>query len=187
MKVKNIIKFVGLTTTHLLFVSLLVVGFFFEATHSVDVNNRTLVSTEFNILNINTIIITALCTTYALLLLPWILYFMRFDKKSGLQYFSVYPMTGKYIGKVVAVLLTALNLLTGITFYIIYIIYISNVGKYALHAESQLAVLTMLCCAIIFWGGTYLIYGSLYGVRRFKDIIKRKRERRKLRKQQNGY
>jgi hypothetical protein len=51
-------------------------------------------------------------------------------------------------------------------------------------AESQLAILTMLCFAIIFWGGTYLAYGSVYGAKRLKNIIKRKREKRKARREQ---
>ena len=181
MNAKNIIKFAGLAATILLFISLLFVGFFFEATH-ITVND-TLETSAFSILNVNTIVITTLCTAYALLLLPWILYFMRFDKKSGLQYLSIYQMTGKRAGKVAAVALTILNLLTGIAFYIVYVIYVSSTSR-EISEECHLSIVTMLCCAIVFWGGTYLIYGSLYGVRRFKEIIRKKRERRKARKQQ---
>ena len=183
MNAKHIIKFAGLAATILLFVSLLFVGFFFEATHTTV--SDTFETSAFNILNVNTIVITTLCTAYALLLLPWILYFIRFDKKSGLQYLSIYPMTGSRVGKVAAVALTILNMLTGIAFYIVYMMYVGSSSR-EITEESHLSMLTMLCCAIVFWGGTYLIYGSLYGVRRFKEIIRKKRERRKARKQQQS-
>jgi hypothetical protein len=185
MKIINIVKYGGLTVVSLLFVSLLAVAFCFEATHEVsDTASSILTPTDFNILQVNTVLVTAMCLAYALLLLPWMLYFLRIDKKSGLQYLSLYPMTGKIVGKITAIALTVLNGVTAVVFYFLYLNYIKSSAE--ISANSQLYVLTLLCCAIIFWGGVYLVYGSLYGVRRFKDIVKKLRERRKLRRQHGG-
>ena len=183
MKAIKIIKIVGLTTVTLLFVTLISSGFFFEATHKV--TQEVLSPTDFNILQVETIIITALCITYTLLLFPWLLYFIKLEKKSGLQYLSLYPMTSGKIGKIVAIALTALNAATVIGFYIQYMTYTHDARLHTA-AESQLSVLTILCFAIIFWGGTYLVYGSLYGAKRMKNIIKKKREKRKARRNQTS-
>ena len=156
MKAIKIIKIVGLTTVTLLFVTLISSGFFFEATHKV--TQEVLSPTDFNILQVETIIITALCITYTLLLFPWLLYFIKLEKKSGLQYLSLYPMTGKIVGKITAIALTVLNGVTAVVFYFLYLNYIKSSAE--ISANSQLYVLTLLCCAIIFWGGVYLVYGS---------------------------
>jgi hypothetical protein len=127
MKIINIVKYGGLAVVSLLFVSLLVVAFCFEATHEVsfgDAASSVLTSTDFNILQVNTVVVTAICLAYALLLLPWILYFLRIDKKSGLQYLSLYPMTGKMVGKITAIALTVLNGVTAVVFYFLYLNYI---------------------------------------------------------------
>lgn len=179
MRTINIIKIAGLTTVSLLFITLLSAAFHFEATHKVV--QDILTPTDFNILQVDTILITALCTTYSLLLLPWLHYFLKLDKKSGLQYFSLYPMTGGKSGKITAILLTFLNAATAIGFYLLYINYLKNV--FPKQSDGQLTVLTVLTCGIIFWGATYLIYGSIYGARRIKNIIKKKREKRRLRHQ----
>jgi hypothetical protein len=186
MKIINIVKYGGLAAITLLFVSLLAVGFYFEATHEVSVIGDAalpvLSSSDFNILQVNTVLVTAMCVAYAMLLLPWMLYFARIDKKSGLQYWSLYPMTGKRVGKVVAIALTILNGVTAIAFYFLYFDYAKSSSPVS--SDSQLSILTLLCCAIVFWGAVYLVYGSLYGVRRFKDIAKKMRERRNLRRMQ---
>lgn len=176
MKVIKIVKIAGMTAVTLLFATLMSSGFFFEATHKV--THETLLPTDFNILQVETIIITALCITYTLLLLPWFLYFMKIEKKSGLQYLSLYPMTSGKTNKIIAIALTILNAVTAIGFYILYITY-THVPNLHTTAESQLSILTMLCFAIIFWGGTYLTYGSVYGIKRMKNIIKKRREKRK--------
>ena len=186
MKIINIVKYGGLAAITSLFVSLLAVGFYFEATHEVsvigDATLPVLSSSDFNILQVNTVLVTAMCVAYAMLLLPWMLYFARIDKKSGLQYWSLYPMTGKRVGKVVAIALTILNAVTAIAFYFLYFDYAKSSSPVS--SDSQLSILTLLCCAIVFWGAVYLVYGSLYGVRRFKDIAKKMRERRNLRRMQ---
>ncbi len=181
MKAIKIVKIVGITAVTMLFVTLISSGFLFEATHKV--TQEVVLPTDFNILQVETIIITALCITYTLLLFPWLLYFMKIEKKSGLQYFSLYPMTSGRTGKIAAIALTALNAATVISFYIQYITYTQNANLYT-KADNQLSILTILCLAIIFWGGTYLIYGSLYGAKRMKNIIKKKRERKKERREQ---
>lgn len=181
MKAIKIVKIVGITAVTMLFVTIITSGFFFEATHKVA--QEVLRPTDFNILQVETITITALCTTYALLLLPWLLYFMKIEKKSGLQYLSLYPMTSGKTGKIVAITLTALNAATAIGFYIQYIAYTQNTNLHA-SADNQLSILTVLCLAIIFWGGTYLVYGSIYGAKRMKNIIKKKREKRRARREQ---
>ena len=91
MKAIKIVKIVGMAAVALLFVTILSSGFFFEATHKVI--QGVLSPTDFNILQVETSIITALCVTYTLLLFPWLFYFMKIEKKSGLQYFSIYPIT----------------------------------------------------------------------------------------------
>ena len=181
MKAIKIVKVVGITAIITLFVTLISSGFLFEATHKV--TQEVLSPTDFDILQVETIIITSLCITYALLLFPWLLYFMKIEKKSGLQYLSLYPMTSGKIGKIVAIVLTALNAATAIGFYIEYMTY-THSDSLNITAENQLSILTMLCFAIIFWGGTYLIYGSVYGAIRMKNIIKKKREKRKARHEQ---
>ena len=181
MKAIKIVKIVGMAAVALLFVTILSSGFFFEATHKVI--QGVLSPTDFNILQVETSIITALCVTYTLLLFPWLFYFMKIEKKSGLQYFSIYPITSGKVGKIVSVVLTILNAATAIAFYALYMSYTHNSSR-QLIAESELALLTILCFAIIFWGGTYLAYGSVYGVKRVKNIIKRKREKRKARREQ---
>ena len=181
MKAIKIVKIVGMVAVTLLFITLVSSGFFFEATHKAA--QGILAETDFDILQVETSIITALCTTYALLLLPWLLYFMKIEKKSGLQYLSIYPMTSGKLGKIISIALTFLNAATAIAFYLLYISYTHDSGRQPI-PESQLAILTMLCFAIIFWGGTYLAYGSVYGVKRVKNIIKRKREKRKARREQ---
>ena len=186
MKIVNIVKYGGLTVISLLFVSLLAVAFCFEATHEVscgDTSLSILTPTDFNVLQVNAVLVTAMCLAYALLLLPWLLYFLRIDKKSGLQYVSLYPMTGKKAGKIVAIALTILNGVTAVAFYFLYLNYLKTSPE--ISTNSQMYVLALLCCAIIFWGGVYLIYGSLYGVRRFKEIVRKRRERRKQRRVQN--
>ncbi len=179
MKTINIIKTAGLTAVSLLFITLLSAAFHFEATHKVV--QDILTPTDFNILQVDTILITALCTTYSLLLLPWLHYFMKIDKKSGLQYFSLYPMSGGKTSKITSILLTILNAATAIGFYLLYIDYLKNVSPK--QSDGQLTILTTLSCGIIFWGGTYLIYGSIYGAKRIKNIIKKKREKRRLRRE----
>ncbi len=183
MKAIKIVKIVGITAVTLLFVTLMSSGFIFEATHKV--SQKVLTQTEFNILNVETIIITSLCTAYTLLLLPWLIYFMKIEKKSGLQYLSLYPMTGGKAEKIVAIALTALNAATAIGFYIFYMRYTNDATLHII-PESQLSILALLCFAIIFWGGTYLIYGSVYGAKRVKNIIKKKREKRKSRREQTS-
>ena len=184
MKAIKIVKIVGIAVVALLFVTLVSSGFFFEATHQAT-SQGILSHTDFDILQVETIIITALCTTYTLLLLPWLLYFMKIEKKSGLQYLSIYPMTSGRVGKIIAIALTFLNAATAIGFYLLYMSYTHDSAREFI-AESQLAILTMLCFAIIFWGGTYLAYGSVYGAKRLKNIIKRKREKRKARREQTN-
>ncbi len=186
MKAIKIVKFVGIAAVTLLFITLMSSGFIFEATHTVTqtLTQNILSPTDFNILQVETSIITSLCVTYTLLLLPWILYFMKIEKKSGLQYFSLYPLTGGKASKIAAIALTVLNATTAIGFYILYMRY-THVTTLRL-AESQLSILTLLCFAIIFWGGTYLVYGSVYGVKRVKNIIKKKREKRKARREQTS-
>ena len=179
MKAIKAVKVVGLTTVRLLFITLMSAAVHFEATHKAV--QFILTPTEFDILQVNTVLVTALCVTYSLLLLPWLLYFTKIEKKSGLQYFSLYPMTGSRRGKVVAIALTILNAVTAIGFYLLYMNYLKNVTPK--HPDGELSILTMLCCAIVFWGATYLIYFSLYGVKRVKDIIKRKREKRRARRE----
>ena len=179
MKAIKVVKIVGITAIIMLFVTLISSGFIFEATHKVA--QDVILPTDFNILQVETIIITALSITYALLLFPWLLYFIKIEKKSGLQYLSLYPMTSGKIGKIVSIALTTLNAVTVISFYIQYIAYTQNTNLH-LKADSQLSILTILCLAIIFWGGIYLIYGSLYGAKRMKNIINKKRERRKARR-----
>ena len=181
MKTIKTVKIVGITATIMLFVTIMSSGFIFKATHKV--TQEVLSPTNFNILQVETIIITALCITYTLLLLPWLLYFIKIEKKSGLQYLSLYPMTSGKKGKIIAIALTAINAATTIGFYILYLTYTHNKNLHST-AESQLSILTMLCFAIIFWGGTYLIYGSVYGARRMKNIIKKKREKRKAHREQ---
>ena len=181
MKAIKIIKIVGITAVTMLFVTLISSGFIFEATHKV--TQEVLQPTDFNILQVETIIITALSITYTLLLFPWLLYFMKIEKKSGLQYLSLYPMTSGKTGKIVAILLTALNAVTAISFYVQYMTYTHDASLHAT-ADNQFSLLTILCLAIIFWGGTYLIYGSVYGTKRMKNIIKKKREKRKVRREQ---
>jgi hypothetical protein len=75
-----------------------------------------------------------------------------------------------------------LNGVTAIAFYFLYFDYAKSSSPVS--SDSQLSILTLLCCAIVFWGAVYLVYGSLYGVRRFKDIAKKMRERRNLRRMQ---
>ena len=183
MKAIKIVKIVGIAAVSLLFITLISSGFFFEATHKV--TSEILSPTDFDILQVETIIITALGTAYTLLLLPWLLYFMKIEKKSGLQYFSIYPMTGSKAGKVVAVALTILNAATAIAFYTKYMTYTHDTSLLST-ADNQMSILTMLCLAIIFWGGTYLAYGSVYGAKRIKNIIKRKREKRRARREQTN-
>ena len=179
MKTTKIIKVAGLTTVTLLFVTLLSAAFHFEATHTVV--RDILTPTGFNILQVDTILITALCTTYTLLLLPWLHYFMKIEKKSGLQYFSLYPMTAGKASKIASIILTLLNAVTAIGFYLLYLNYLKNVTPK--ESDGQLSILTILSCGIIFWGGTYMIYGSVYGAKRIKAIIKKKREKRKQRRE----
>ena len=179
MKAIQFIKIAGLTTVTLLFVTLLSAAFHFEATHKVV--QSILTPTEFNILQVDTILITALCTVYLLLLLPWIHYFLKLDKKSGLQYFSLYPMTAGKTSKTVSIILTMLNAVTAVGFYLLYINYLKNVAPK--HSDGQLTVYIILCCGIIFWGGTYIAYGSVYGARRIKEIIRRKREKKRLQRE----
>ena len=183
MKAIKIIKIVGITAVTMLFATLISSGFFFEATHKV--TQEVLQPTDFNILQVETIIITALCLTYTLLLFPWLLYFMKIEKKSGLQYLSLYPMTSGKVGKIIAIALTAINAATVIGFYVQYMTYTHNTNLHAT-ADNQLSLLTILCLTIIFWGGTYLIYGSVYGAKRMKNIIKKKREKRKIRREQTS-
>ena len=136
MRAIKIVKIIGITAVTLLFVTIISSGFFFEATHKVA--QEVLQPTEFNILQVETIIITALCITYALLLLPWLLYFMKIEKKSGLQYLSLYPMTSGKAGKIVAIALTALNAATAIGFCIQYVTYTQNTSLHTI-ADNQLS------------------------------------------------
>ena len=181
MKAIKIIKIVGITATTMLFVTLISSGFLFEATHKV--TQEVLSPTDFNILQVETIVITALCITYTLLLFPWLLYFIKIEKKSGLQYLSLYPISGGKTSKIAGIALTVLNAATAIAFYIQYMTYTHDASLHAT-ADNQLSLLTILCLAIIFWGGTYLIYGSVYGAKRMKNIIKKKREKKKARREQ---
>ncbi len=181
MKTIKIVKIVGVAAVILLFTTIVFSGFFFEATHKV--TQEILSPTDLDILQVETIIVTALCTAYALLMFPWLLYFMKIEKKSGLQYFSLYPITGGKTAKTTAIVLTLLNAVTAIGFYIMYMTYTHNNAVQAT-ADSQLSILTLLCLAIIFWGGTYLVYGSVYGAKRVKNIIKKKREKRRARREQ---
>ena len=182
MKTIKIIKIAGLTTVTLLFTTLLSAAFHFEATHKVV--RDIITPTSFNILQVDTILITTLCTTYSLLLLPWLYYFLKIEKKSGLQYFSLYPMTAGKASKIASILLTLLNAITAIGFYLLYLNYLKNITPK--ESEGQISILTTLCCGIIFWGGTYLIYGSIYGTKRVKAIIKKKREKRRERREANA-
>ena len=181
MKTIKIVKIVGITAVILLFTTIVFSGFFFEAIHKV--TQEVFSPTDIDVLHIETIIITALCTAYTLLMFPWLLYFMKIEKKSGLQYFSLYPITGGKAAKVTAIALTLLNAVTAIGFYIMYMAY-THGGSVQATTYSQSRVLTLLCLAIIFWGGTYLAYGSVYGAKRMKNIIKKKREKRKARREQ---
>lgn len=179
MKTTNIIKLIGITVISLLFISILSVGIYFEATHNGSQDYRNIA--DFNILNIYTVNITALCIIYALLMIPWILYFIRIEKKSGLQYFSIYPISGKDMSKYTSIALTFLNISTILFIYIKYLNY-TNKYMYTIATDHQLSILGLLCCAIIFWGGVYMAYGSVYGIKRIKNIIKKKREKKRLRK-----
>jgi ABC-type nickel/cobalt efflux system permease component RcnA len=106
---------------------------------------------------------------------------MKIEKKSGLQYFSLYPMTAGKASKIASIILTLLNAVTAVGFYLLYLNYLKNVTPK--ESDGQLSILTILSCGIIFWGGTYMIYGSVYGAKRIKAIIKKKREKRKQRRE----
>lgn len=163
MKKNNI----GRNIIILLYILILSLYIWMQGTHSLKNGCINMPPATFSFSNINPIQTIIIALTYFQLFISWI-YYVEKEKKSKIDYFSLFPIGKGRLSKATAILLSTLNIFSTSLSYIFLCAY-CLLTKWRI-LEDEYFMLTAFIGAIIFWSIANFAYG-LFNPKVYKNIV----------------
>lgn len=149
-------KKIGKYVIVLLYCLILSLYIWMQGTHAPKAGCVNMPPADFSFSNINLVQTIIVALTYFQLFISWI-YYVKKEKKSKIDYFSLFPMGKRRLTNFIAILLSALNVFSTSFSYILLCAY-CILAKWR-NIQEETFMLIAFIGAIIFWSITNFIYG----------------------------